>query len=453
MGLTLLYVQEPTRDRGTFHYRRRVSSELKPFIGKGEIKASLGRTREEALRKYPAVHAAAEKALARAQREHDKAQRRASGLETVTKLERYHELMEEIAALGLDDPDHASIVAETIAARYPEDEETGDPLIDDEEDTIRIAAIQGRPLPPPQATLSDAKKLYVSERLHGNELEYRKKLLRVERIIAAAEEALSPAVPALADWTRDHAKQVRDHYIKAKGLKPSSVKRELNTLKGIWSLWIKEKEPALRNPFAGLELPKSVEAESEARHPLPEAVEIAVSEAIEAGANDDIKLIWRLLRGTGCRIAEITGLRVQDVDVSSELPHLKIVAHEGRRLKTKSSAREVPLIGDAKAAAEEAIELATGSPLFARYAGKHGPTTASATLMKWIRLKTADKKLVVHSLRHSMSDRLVMAEVSTVDRNAILGHLNAGVGEATYGGRLAKLKALTKAMEKVWQGD
>ncbi|WP_283977789.1 DUF6538 domain-containing protein [Sinorhizobium sp. 7-81] len=86
MGLTLLYVQEPTRDRSTFHYRRRVSSELRPFIGKGEIKASLGRTREEALKKYPAVHAAAEKALARAQREHEKAQRRASGLETVTML-------------------------------------------------------------------------------------------------------------------------------------------------------------------------------------------------------------------------------------------------------------------------------------------------------------------------------------------------------------------------------
>ncbi|ASY57458.1 hypothetical protein [Sinorhizobium sp. CCBAU 05631] len=89
--------------------------------------------------------------------------------------------------------------------------------------------------------------------------------------------------------------------------------------------------------------------------------------------------------------------------------------------------------------------------MFPRYAGELGPTTASATLMKWIRLKTKDKKHTVHSLRHGMSDRLVIAEVSAVDRNAILGHLNAGVGEGTYGGRLAKLKALTKAMEKAWQ--
>jgi hypothetical protein len=61
---------------------------LKPYIGKGEIKPSLGRTREEALRKYPAAHAVAEKALARAQSEHEKPS---------------VELMEEIEALSLDD--------------------------------------------------------------------------------------------------------------------------------------------------------------------------------------------------------------------------------------------------------------------------------------------------------------------------------------------------------------
>jgi len=47
-----------------------------------------------------------------------------------------------------------------------------------------------------------------------------------------------------------------------------------------------------------------------------------------------------------------------------------------------------------------------------------------------------------------MSDRLNLAGVSANDRNAILGHMNAGVGEQTYGSRQAKLQVIFAAMLK-----
>lgn len=183
----------------------------------------------------------------------------------------------------------------------------------------------------------------MAERLDGNDLEYRKKLRRAERIVASVADALE-TVPTLDNWTRDHAKKVRDYYINSKGLKPSSVKRELNTLKGIFSCYIDDKEPSFTNPFRKLELPKSAEVASEVRDPLPADVQSKVRAIILSRAKADVQSIWRLLEGTGCRLAEITGLRLQDVVVDGELPHLKIIAHPGRRLKTTSSTREVPLV-------------------------------------------------------------------------------------------------------------
>jgi len=323
-------------------------------------------------------------------------------------------------------------------------------MVSSSRDTFLIRSLASKAPPPPPATLEDAKRLYVEERLSGTDFEFRKKLRRVERIVEAVNTALD-TVPPLNQWTRDHAKKVRDYYIHKKGLKPASVKRELNTLKGVFSCYIQEKEAHFNNPFKGIELPKSVDAPVEERDPFPPEILLQVRQRILDKSNQDIKLIWRLLEGTGCRLAEITGLRVVDVFPDDELPHLKIIVHTDRRLKTASSSREVPLIGDALSAAREALVIAGDrDALFERYIKPTGSTSASAAMMKHVRLVTDNPRLVVHSLRHNMSDRLALAEVPTIDKNSILGHLNAGVGEQHYGGKYAKLRILTKAMNKAF---
>lgn len=458
MGLVLQYVQEPQGGRGTYRYRRRVPAELKPYIGKGELISSLGQSQAEALKRYPAIHAAFEKQIAVAKTQLAREQRNhVSGEQT--RLERYKELMDEIRALGIETPeappqDHEeaflrATIAEHIAAQYEEHPETGHAIITDPEDAFKVRALMGTTPRVPAPTLDDAKKVYVAEKLDGTDFEFRKKLRRVERIIEVVTETLE-TVPTLDKWTRDHAKQVRDHYIKA-GFKPASVKRELNTLKGMITCFIKETGAKFDNPFRGLELPKNIEAPSESRYPLPPEVLEKVRTDILSISRHDIVILWRLLEGTGCRIAEITGLRVEDVVTTGEFPHLKIVAHPQRRLKTDSSAREVPLVGDALEAAKDGLKLAGGELyVFPRYIKPAGPTSASAALMKRIRAVTEDPKHTVHSLRHGMADRLALAEVPSIDKNAILGHLNPGTGERHYGGKYAKLKILTRSMKRAF---
>lgn len=109
----------------------------------------------------------------------------------------------------------------------------------------------------------------------------------------------------------------------------------------------------------------------------------------------------------------------------------------------------VPLVGDALTAAKEALRLPRdGDMAFPSYGRKRGSDAASAALMKHLRAVTTDPKHVIHSLRHNMKDRLILAEVSSLDQNLILGHTPGGVGDSVYGGRVAKLRATTRAMKK-----
>ncbi|SMC39734.1 tyrosine-type recombinase/integrase [Primorskyibacter flagellatus] len=154
-----------------------------------------------------------------------------------------------------------------------------------------------------------------------------------------------------------------------------------------------------------------------------------------------------MLEGTGCRGAEVVGLRVEDVQVTGPYPHIRVMWHENRRVKTKVSIRSVPLVGDALTAAKEALELVKGERmLFPRYAYEGGPDTVSQALMKHLRGFTTNKRHVVYSLRHNMKDLLVSAGVPERDEHRILGHSLGGVGNRVYGGDIAKLKAAAEAM-------
>lgn len=303
---------------------------------------------------------------------------------------------------------------------------------------------------PPKPTLEDAKRFYIIERVSGSDFAQKKRKNRLDAIMRTVETALGE-VPLLLDFTVDHAYKVRDHMLGKGTLKPSSVRRELNDLKGIFSLYKDKKLRSMDNPFAGLDLPKSAVSDKDARHPLPVEVLAATRAMVLEKANPDLRLIWRLLEGTGCRLAEITGLRRQDIVLDADSPYLSIRPHEGRRLKNAASKRDVPLVGDALTAAEEAHRASEGSAhAFARYSGSTGPNTASQSLMKWLR-KISDNPLhAIHSLRHNIADRCDLAYIHPTDKAAILGHLNTGTSEKHYGSEAAKRIVLARAMRRAF---
>ena len=136
----------------------------------------------------------------------------------------------------------------------------------------------------------------------------------------------------------------------------SSAQRYLNDIRAVLNFALEEFDlEQAKNPFSKLSIPAS-SGSKEDRRAFTKDELIAVKGRVQAHVNPELQLIWKILEGTGCRIAEVTGLFVSDVLLTDRIPHLVIQEHPHRRLKTRGSSRLVPLVGGALSAAEEAIK-------------------------------------------------------------------------------------------------
>ncbi len=115
-----------------------------------------------------------------------------------------------------------------------------------------------------------------------------------------------------------------------------------------------------------------------------------------------------LLGETYCRLAEIVGLELDDIDMENELIHIR--PNSIRRLKTRNSERTLPLVRYARVAMGLALAKSDGKYLFPRYVrgGKCNADRASAALNKW--LKRDFDGLTAHCLSHTFRDRLRTVE-------------------------------------------
>ncbi|RWP72796.1 tyrosine-type recombinase/integrase [Mesorhizobium sp.] len=456
----------------SYRYRRVVERELRPILGKGEITIALGNAKGDALVKYRQAHREVEQTLAAAWDE-------VRGIKKPkTARELFQETVERIKALGLnpyrppsdDDEgsdDHhdemrdwmeRSAVAEGIAAKYPTDPETDYPMGVSAEDTRLVRMLHTSRPKIPAPTLEDAKKLYLKDRFALTDpkpLERKKDEQRAERAVSNIAKALgsTPDAVKVASITREQARKVQD-FIRGEVRSKSTVDRYLNDIRAVINHAIAEVTElhGLTNHFTRLPVLGSGRGgdtpERDKRLPFTMDELTKIRRRIETHADQpDLLLIWRMLEGTGCRLAEVTGLRVKDVVADGGMPYVEVEWHEDRRLKTDPSRRRVPLVGDALEAAKEALRLTNGPMLFPRYGVEGGNTNASAVLMKHVRKITDDAKKVVHSLRHNMKDTLIRAEVETGLQNLILGHTMGGEGER-YGGPEARLEHATGAMRK-----
>lgn len=183
---------------------------------------------------------------------------------------------------------------------------------------------------PPGFTVEDAREMYVKEKLGGGEgLEHRGTMVRLARVMRLATEAGLPASTPLSALTREHARKVRDHMLSREKLggggrvSPASVKRELGLLRTVISYGSRELGLlGLDNPFDRLPI-EVLSAAAGARvsprekiDPLP----AKIVAAMRGKLTGDLSLIWRILTGTGCRLGEVTGLRVEDVALDGETP-------------------------------------------------------------------------------------------------------------------------------------
>jgi integrase len=326
-------------------------------------------------------------------------------------------------------------------------------------DPVLYTAVVSPDAEEPPITMADAKEMYRVERMAGATGRNQKN--RLDRVCGRIEASLGPLNKlALVDLKREHARKLRDDMLSTKkkdgsALSRATVIRELDMIRAMITTAIAEHDlkGKAHNPFDGLGLNKgdaAPDTEWDKRDPLPSDIILAMRQRMNGNLRQPaLGIIWRLLEGTGCRGAEVIGLRTEDVHTDGPYPYIRVMWHEDRRVKSKQSIRSVPLVGDALRAAKEAMALAGKERmLFPGYAHEGGPDAVSQALMKHLRRFTTNKRHVVYSLRHNMKDLLVTAGVPERDEHRILGHSLGEVGNRVYGGDEAKLKVATEAMVK-----
>ena len=275
-------------------------------------------------------------------------------------------------------------------------------------------------------SLLDALEVYLEQKGKG-----RPKTFRV-----AAERSCNYLIglcgnKPLSDYTRQDALQFRD-WLVARGLTGSSITRNFSYLKAVINFALSEYALDVRNPFIGVYHDRS--AGVLVRKPIPiEALRKVQSEC--RAIDDDMRWLIALISDTGMRLAEGAGLLKKDfIGLDTDLPYVCITKHPWRNLKTASSERKIPLVGEALWAAKRIIETDAASDFaFPRYNMRSATAanSASAALNKWLKQYVPDG-CTMHSFRHSMRDRLRAVQCPSDVTDQIGGWTTDGVGQG-YG--------------------
>ena len=288
------------------------------------------------------------------------------------------------------------------------------------------------------SSLSDALATYCS--LKGAD--------RTALFFTAAKRNVGYVLEHLGDrpidtYSSADAASFRDWLID-RGLTTSSISRIFGTVRAVINLTIQEHGLDCRNAFANIYLPKKAE---EKRQPIPKH-EIIQIQKTRLEVCDERRLVIALISDTGMRLSEALGLVWGDVRLDHEYPHINLVEHPWRQLKTSGSKRLVPLVG----ASLEAIKVMhqqgfSTQFLFPSYtsATKCNGNSASAALNKW--LKQYTEQGVIHSFRHSFRDRLREAEVDVELTDQLGGWASSSIGQSYGSGHTLKQKY--NAMQRI----
>ena len=205
----------------------------------------------------------------------------------------------------------------------------------------------------------------------------------------------------VSEYTREDAK-LFVHHLKLKGNKTATIRRRVNSLSAILNYAYSELDLDKRNPFTKLFIQNEGADVFKRGTFTNDQLKWGYDKALTSGSQ--IKLLMPLLGETGCRLAEIVGLRLEDIDLDNEVIHIR--PNSARRLKNRNSERVVPLVGYARLATEQALTETDNEWLFPRYinSGDCYATHASNAVNKW--LKKDFGGLTAHCLRHTFRDRL-----------------------------------------------
>lgn len=236
----------------------------------------------------------------------------------------------------------------------------------------------------------------------------------------------------ISQITGDDMQDFREWWIdriEAEGLTPNSANKDFTFVSVVLKRVASAKRLGFEPPVGGLRI-----AEGRQRTRLPFSTDFIRDKIIGGlgGLNDEARSVVLVMINTGMRPSEIVGLMPEHIKLDAGIPHVR-VRPVGRTLKTRSSERDIPLVG----VSLEGI-LPGGTPRYRDGAG------VSALVNKYLRnngLAETDEH-TLYGLRHSFEDRLLVAGVDERVRRDLMGH---SLGRERYGlggGLPERLKAV-----------
>ena len=223
---------------------------------------------------------------------------------------------------------------------------------------------------PQNPKLSDALQTYFKLKGKGKcEIFYRATRRAVRDVIALLKDRY------LNDYSTNDAAHFRDHLL-GRGLVTSTVKRVFAIIRAIINLSIQEYGLGCKNAFARTYIPDL--EDSIKRQPIPiDIIRQIQKECLNI--NDSNRWLIALISDTGMRLSEALGLKISDIKSNEEIPYLNIIPNSARRLKTKSSQRQIPLVGTSLWAARQICLHVKGEFAFPHYTVKDYWYTNSAS--------------------------------------------------------------------------
>ena len=165
---------------------------------------------------------------------------------------------------------------------------------------------------------------------------------------------------------RDVTSYVRDdatlfvNDLQRHGNKTATIRRKVNSICAILNYAYAELDVDKRNPFSRLFIKgEGQDANTRGTFTLDQ-LKRGYDHALSSGSQ--VKLLMPLLGETGCRLAEIVGLELDDIDMTESLIHIR--PNRIRRLKTSNSTKTLPLVGYAKEAMLLALQHADDNCLY-----------------------------------------------------------------------------------------
>ena len=247
-------------------------------------------------------------------------------------------------------------------------------------------------------------------------------------------------------YARKDANALRE-YLKGRGLAKESIARNMTNVRAVINFVLREHGLPTNSAFSGVYLG---ETNAPKKRYVPTTAELKTLQQLCRAHDDELRWIIGIIINTGMRLSETVGLSKDDIFLSSDIPHLRVIPRPWRRLKTSISERSIPLVGVSLWAAQKASEASESQFIFPKYCNENNASSnsASAALNKWLQRNINDK-IVVHSLRHAMRDRLrnIECPVELIDQ---IGGWSSGKVGVKYG-RGYDLNIMLKHIERLDQ--